>query len=247
MKNYQNVVNDRFDQEEDNDNSIYSKNHPIGKYSRKILFNVLHHFLLHYKKENRALSGMKLMDVGCGSGGMIEYFISQGFSKNNVTGIDLSKTRILKAQNQFPEVNFIVGDVITFSLDNNKYELITTFDLFSHLSTKEQIVNGLVNIRKHLANDGILLWYDIYSKDHFTPIENADSWGFSKSQMIDFSIEAGFKIINYTPLFKHFFNRYQSIYQAKRFSPAILRLLEIVLPGIPGNHLVVLEKNNQIN
>ena len=40
MKNYQDVVQDRFNQESDEDaaNSIYDASHPIGKYSRKYFF-----------------------------------------------------------------------------------------------------------------------------------------------------------------------------------------------------------------
>src|SRR5687768_13678757 len=107
MKNYQEVVKDRFESEADTTNSIYAPNHPIGKYIRETLYQGLNKFLVKYAAGNGPLDTKKLLDIGCGSGGMIEYFISQGFSPQHVTGIDLSKNRIERAQKQNPAATFI--------------------------------------------------------------------------------------------------------------------------------------------
>jgi len=242
MKNYQDVINDRFDSEIDNNNSIYSPNHPIGKYVRKILFNGLNIFLLEYSQKHGALNTKKILDVGCGDGGMLDFFISSGFSSQKLTGIDLSINRIKRAQKQFNEVEFILADITTLNLNGKKYDLVTAFDLFSHLTSKEQILNSLSNVYNHLEDDGLFLWYDIYSKDHFSPAKHADSWGFSKEQMIGLSEESGFEMVHYKTFFKNFFNRYHSIYQVKRLTPGLVNILEAILPGMPGNIMIVFTK-----
>lgn len=244
MKNYQDVINNRFDTEEDTSDSIYSPYHPIGKYLRKTLFKGLNCFLLKYSNDNRVLNTKKLLDVGCGNGGMLDFFISKGFSAQNTVGIDLSQSRINKAKKQCDGVTFILADILTFNFTEHKFDLITAFDLFSHLNTKEQIIQGLSNIYDHLEDDGVFLWYDIYSKDHFAARENSDSWGFNKKQMFCFSKESGFNVVYNESFFKNFFNRFHSIYQVKRLSPVIVRFLEIILPGMPGNIMIVLKKNN---
>lgn len=242
MKDYQQVVSDRFDQELENQKSIYDADQPIGKYIGKSLFRELGLFLDYYSTNYGPVRNKKLLDLGCGNGGMIEFFIKRGFQANQISGIDLSNTRILRAQKQIPGAHFYTCDAINFSLDEKKFEIITAFDLFSHFNTKEQIDQGLLNIRSHLGENGLFLWYDIYSLDHFSPNANADAWGYNKEQIISFASEAGFKLIYYKPLFKFFFNRYQSVYQVRRFPAWIVRFLEFILGGNPGNMMFVFAK-----
>ncbi|MBI5541112.1 MAG: class I SAM-dependent methyltransferase [Bacteroidia bacterium] len=244
MKNYQDVINERFDTEIDNNNSIYSPIHPIGKYVRKKMFGGLNVFFNEYKIKYGELSNKKLLDIGCGDGGMIEYFLTIGFFPDKIMGIDLSSNRINKAQKRNKDVQYTLADITTLNLNERKFNLITSFDLFSHLTTKEQIIKGLSNVYNHLEDDGLFLWYDIYSKDHFLPAKDADSWGFNKEQMIYLSIELGFEIVYYKTFFKNFFNRYHSIYQVKRLSPGIVNILEAILPGMPGNIMLVFKKKN---
>lgn len=242
MKDYKEVVSERFDKEKEISDSIYSPSHPIGKYLRSTLFKGLDAILEKHYRRKSELSEMKLLDVGCGVGGMLNYFNQKGFRNENMIGIDLSENRIEKAKLEYPQVAFKVADVLTMNLDEKKFDLITSFDLFSHLKSKVELLEGLKNVREHLDDTGIFLWYDIFSSDHFSPIDNADSWGFNKRQMIDLSKEAGFELISYKTFFKKFFGKYNSVYQAKRISPAILKFLEKILPGSPGNHLVILKK-----
>lgn len=239
MKHYQDVVKTRYGDGENFETSIYAPHHPIGKYSRKVIFNGLDDFIKKYRHEKGELKSKKLLDVGCGNGGMLAYFSSRGFSIQNLTGIDLSKSRIAIAKKENPGIRFLVGNGIDFNLHPEKFDLITAFDLFSHFHTREQIISGLQNIKNHLADDGWFLWYDIYSKDHFNPLPNVDSSGFSKEQMYDLAQASGFEIVYEKKFFKQFFNKYHSLYQARRLPYFVLRILEKTLPGMPGNFLVV--------
>ena len=247
MKHYIDVVFQRFDKEKDEATSIYSVNHAIGRYSRKILFNGLNKILIDFRSKRKETSEIKLLDIGCGSGGMIEYFITKGFQSANCYGVDLSVTRISKAKQQFPEVNFICGDALDQHFTTLQFDLITSFDLYSHFTTAEQIILGLQNVYKSLAENGSFLWYDIYSKDHFKAPTNSESWGFNLQQMKELAKAAGFEVISTQPFFKKFFGRYHSIYQAHRIPSSVLQLLESILPGTPGNILLVLKKKKMIN
>lgn len=242
MKDYNAVVNERFDLEKETTSSIYAAHHPIGKYSREVLFSGLHKFLIEYFHQKKNLSEIKLLDVGCGKGGMIEYFISQGFSAQNCYGVDLSAARISAAQQQLPDVNFICGDALHQQFSSHRFDLITSFDLYSHIAKENEIIAGLKNVSKSLASNGVFLWYDIYSKDHFNAPQNVDSWGFNKHQMIQLAQNAGFEVISTFSFFKKFFGRYHSIYQAHRIPAPLLKLLEKVLPGTPGNIMLILKK-----
>lgn len=240
MKDYKDVVNERFDEGNDETSSVYAENHPIGKYLREVLYGGIDQFISCILKED--LSKMRILDIGCGNGGMLSYFIEKGFSADKVIGIDLSLTRIENAEIKYPDLMFYCDNAINFKLENQKFDLITSFDLFSHFSSREDIINGIKNVSDHLAEDGLFLWYDIYSKDHFSPNRGVDSWGFNVKQMISIANESGFELVYKKTFFKLFFNKYHSVYQAKRFPLKLIKLAEIVLPGSPGNLLIVFKK-----
>jgi len=243
MKDYKEVVNERFDAEKDITNSIYSDNHPIGRYSRKILFAGLHKFLKNHFIHNKSLKTSKLLDVGCGSGGMIEYFVSKGFLPAHCYGVDLSVSRISAAKKLLPGANFVTGNALNQHFTNVSFDLITSFDLYSHITSEKEILEGLINVNRSLSENGIFIWYDIYSKDHYNAPKNSESWGFNKQQMIQLAQNAGFEVITTYSFFKNFFDRYHSIYQAHRIPTSLLKVLEKVLPGTPGNIMLVMKKN----
>ena len=241
MKEYKEVVNERFNQESQND-SIYAPTHPVGRYLKKYLFEGMLAFLSWYKKQAGAFDEKKILDLGCGDGKMLQFFTANGFNSKNAKGIDLSEKRIELAKEKVTDICFHCADAINFDLDEKDFDLIMAFDLYSHIITEDEIVLGLKNIANHLKNDGHFLWYDIYSDNHFFPPENADSWGFNKNQMIDLANKAGFKLVYNKPFFKRFFNKYQSVYQVTRFPAPFVRFMEKILPGPPCNMLLVFMK-----
>ncbi len=242
MKDYQDVVNDRFDKEEDEGLSIYAPTHPIGKYSRKKLFGALDEFLIELKKSHSNFQDIALLDLGCGNGGMIEQFILKGFKEQNIIGIDLSKKRIELAQKKFPKVTFRAENGLTFK-EEKVFNLITAFDLYSHIPDAKSIIEGLINVNAHLEENGFFLWFDICSKDHYNSQKGNDSWGFSNKQMIDLADKAGFKLVWEKKIFKKFFGKYHSLYQVQRVGAELVAFLEKVLPGSPGNYMMVFKKN----
>ncbi len=243
MLNYEEVVKNRFDQEEDPEKSIYAPNHPIGIYSRKVLFTALDKVIKDHFSESDELNQLLLLDIGCGNGGMLQYFIEQGFDQKKLFGIDLSESRITRAKLKLPEADFSIGDVTKVKLEPEKFDAVSAFDLFSHLKTKEDIIAGLSNIYDSLKPGGVFIWYDIYAADHFEVPESNESWGFSKEQFKQFASECNFEIKEQKPLFKKFFNRYHSLYQANKLPSGILQILERILPGNPGNMMNILIKN----
>jgi SAM-dependent methyltransferase len=241
MKDYHEVVEERFNKEPDPVNSIYSPAHPIGRHIRYVLYRELRKFTEWFTKQKGPLKDKQLLDLGCGEGGMIHFFTDLGFAPENCTGVDFSAARIKRATQGNSTIRFVHGDALTIDLQK-KFDVITSFDLFSHFPQNEQLLAGLRNANNHLAEDGVFLWYDICSPDHFNSPKNAESWGFSHEQMINLAQNSGFELISSRKLFKFFFNRYQSVYQASRLPVWLLRALEKIVPGRPGNLLLVFKK-----
>jgi ubiquinone/menaquinone biosynthesis C-methylase UbiE len=108
--------------------------------------------------------GIKMLDVGCGRGRIMNRF-AELYPKSRFTGIDLSSEAVLVAWKEAAEkklrnVEFIVSDLSDFDkkAEHEAFDLITTFDAI-HDQTKP--LNVLKGIHRALKSDGVYLMQDI--------------------------------------------------------------------------------------
>ena len=52
-----------------------------------------------------------IVEIGCGLGSFTKRIFDLGV---NVTGVDISTTAIKKAKEKYPDINFLVGDILDF-------------------------------------------------------------------------------------------------------------------------------------
>lgn len=109
-------------------------------------------------------SGIKMLDVGCGSGKILNKFASL-FPKSQFVGIDLSPEATSKATREAAQmgltnVEFVIKDLSDFheSAPIEQYDFITTFDA---IHDQGHPLNVLKGIHRALKNDGIYLMQDI--------------------------------------------------------------------------------------
>ena len=107
--------------------------------------------------------GIKVLDVGCGSG-MALNLMAKNFPKSNFTGYDFSTEAIEFAKEESKKVgnkntNFEVQDVEHFPQDK-KFDLVTAFDAIHDQAAPAKV---LKNIRSAVKDDGVFLMQDIGS------------------------------------------------------------------------------------
>ena len=109
------------------------------------------------KKYNK--KGDSLIDLGCGTGKHDYYFQKKGYS---VTGVELSRNMFEIAKKTIKNVDFLQGDIRTFSL-KKKYDVaVALFNVMGYLNLNDDVLLALKNINKHLEKGGIFLfdcWY----------------------------------------------------------------------------------------
>jgi ubiquinone/menaquinone biosynthesis C-methylase UbiE len=109
-------------------------------------------------------AGIRMLDVGCGSGRIINKLASM-FPKSDFTGMDLSSDAINTAKKEagisgISNVEFIVKDLCNFdqSAPVEQYDLVTTFDA---IHDQGKPLNVLKGIYRALKPDGVYLMQDI--------------------------------------------------------------------------------------
>ncbi len=102
---------------------------------------------------NKISKDANFLELGCGSGYLLEYLTKEGFQ--NLFGIDISEEQIINARNK--GLNVIAGNVFDFFQSNNiKYDVIFALDFIEHFN-KEEILKLFEGIEKLLSVNGMLI------------------------------------------------------------------------------------------
>jgi len=118
---------------------------------------------------SRLQSGIKMLDVGCGSGKII-HKLAELFPISHFTGMDLSAEAIAAAKSAaarkgLKNVEFSIKDLSDFhqTAPHTAYDFITTFDA---IHDQGKPLNVLKGIHLALKTDGIYLMQDISGTSH---------------------------------------------------------------------------------
>lgn len=111
----------------------------------------------------------KILDFGCGDGPMSDYF-----SPDNYIGFDISEFMVQKAQSKHPRYRFVS------ELHDEKFNAILFSSVLHEVyaynnHTFEDVVNCLVNMKKHLQPYGRFVIRDGILPDIFNPCCNLHS------------------------------------------------------------------------
>lgn len=113
--------------------------------------------------------GIRMLDVGCGSGRIINR-LAELYPKSRFSGMDLSSEAIENASQQAMEENltnteFTVRDLSNFdqTADAESYDFITAFDA---VHDQAKPLNVLRGIHRALKPDGYFLMQDIRGSSH---------------------------------------------------------------------------------
>lgn len=94
----------------------------------------------------------QVLDVGCGEGGLSNELKRAGWHR--VSGIDISKTRIARAEKKYPGISFYSGDIEATDIPLCSQDLIILDNVVEHLPDPSQT---LTSLRGYLQKEGRLV------------------------------------------------------------------------------------------
>ena len=105
----------------------------------------------------------RILDVGCGTGGHVLELARRGYE---CTGVDLSSSMLAlardKAGDMAPAPKFVQGDARNFRVDGSFDAALMMFAVVSYLTSNDDVMKGLRNVRGHLAKGALFMcdfWY----------------------------------------------------------------------------------------
>ncbi len=123
--------------------------------------------------------GSKIADIGCGNGRLLgfmqKHFSHDAMPEIEYIGIDNSTRLLARAKKQFPNGNFIEGDMLDLPLDNGILDIIFCVRAFHHIPSRKERVAALLQMRRTLKNNGILIItvWNLWQKKYYRYILRA--------------------------------------------------------------------------
>lgn len=108
------------------------------------------------------LSGTRILDVGCGSGGWLVDFQSWGARQSNLAGIDVDPSRIGRAREQLPAADLRVGDGVVLPWPAGSFDLVVQSMAFTSVLRSELRVALAAEMARVVRPSGAILWYDFF-------------------------------------------------------------------------------------
>ena len=118
--------------------------------------------LLEYIPQNEKQS---ILDLGCGTGTLT---VQLNNLAKTVIGVDQSESMIKKAQEQYPNINFLICDTLSLPFEN-QFDVIFSNAVFHWIKDHETLLD---NINKVLKPKGLLVC-EFGASGNVATIENA--------------------------------------------------------------------------
>lgn len=150
--------------------------------------------VLWLQKRNILKKGIKVLDIGCGSGNFLRT-LSEDIIK---IGVDIDKTSIDIAQQKNQDIKFICSDFVDLNYSED-IDLITMYHVLEHLPNPKEVLNRLYELSSD--NTNLLIEVPIIENGLTNDINGFFSvqhlTHFSRNSFRNILLSAGWKIIEW--------------------------------------------------
>ena len=134
------------------------------------------------------LSEKRILDVGCGWGSWLLFFLSWGCCPENLYGIDLLPERVAVARRRLPKSEIVLGRAEKLPWPDENFDLVFQFTVFSSVlspSAREEIAGEIWRL---LKPGGYFVSFDFFISNPTNP----NTVGIGKKELERLFPKAGF-------------------------------------------------------
>jgi ubiquinone/menaquinone biosynthesis C-methylase UbiE len=127
----------------------------------------------------RTLTGLRILDVGCGAGATLRQYLEYEADPAGLWGLDLMPAFIQKAHSGSPNLRLVCGSASELPFPDASFDFASQFMLFTSVLDAGVKVRIAREIDRVLVPGGRLLWYDFA----FNNPSNPDVRGISLDEV----------------------------------------------------------------
>jgi len=114
-------------------------------------------------------SKLKILDVGCGNGGLLSDLLQYGAISQNLYGIDLLSERVARTKNILPFSDIRLGNATALPWPDTSFDIAVQFTVFTSILEPKIKQQTAAEILRVLKPGGFLLWYDFHMDNPSNP------------------------------------------------------------------------------
>lgn len=122
------------------------------------------------EKNMLPVSDKRFLEIGCGDGSSLLWFIKVGFTPGNMIANELISERAEFAKRRIPtEINIYNNNALELDLEKESFDIIYQSLVFSSIldeSFQQRLADKMLEL---LKNTGGILWYDFIYNNPFNP------------------------------------------------------------------------------
>ena len=110
-----------------------------------------------------SLESCRILEVGCGRGGVLSNYLGYGASSSNLNGVDLLSDRLEEAKKRLPALPLVCADGQRLPYKDASFDLIVQYTVFSSVlddSIKAGMAAEMLRVLSKPA--GLIIWYDFW-------------------------------------------------------------------------------------
>jgi len=130
--------------------------------SQFLYFQILRNVITSLARRKRfPLEGLRIADIGCGTGGWLLEFCQWGGESGNLCGIDLDPDRIAEARRRLANVDLVCGSAEVLPWADATIDVVCQATLMTSildLGLKRRVASEMLRV---LKPGGLIMWYDL--------------------------------------------------------------------------------------
>jgi ubiquinone/menaquinone biosynthesis C-methylase UbiE len=108
------------------------------------------------------LKDARILEVGCGSAGVLLEYLTMGARQRNLFGIDLLHTRLTEANDKLPHATFANSDAQSLPFASEFFDLVLQYTAFTSVLDNRIKENMAKEMRRVMKAEGAIIWYDFW-------------------------------------------------------------------------------------
>ncbi len=110
------------------------------------------------------LAGKRLLEVGCGNGGVLYEYLGYGARPQEIHGIDLLPERVASAHRWLPHASVLTADGQRLPYKSGCFDGVLQYTMFSSIlddDVKANIAQEMLRVVRRPG--GVIVWYDFWT------------------------------------------------------------------------------------